>query len=47
MEFEDYLPGEQEITEILLDYWLEGKVSSQSIYINEDYVTVEILWHAC
>lgn len=36
---------EDELTEILIDYWFKGLVSPQSVYMS-DYNEVVILWHS-
>ena len=41
---DDYFDGELELTEILLDYWRQGFVSSDSVIVDEDD-NIIILWH--
>ena len=44
---DNYSPEEERMVDILLDYWLLGLVSPQSVSMNDDEVSVDILWHAC
>lgn len=42
----EYAEGERELTELLISYWLAGRVSQDSVKWSEnDPDTVEVLWH--